>query len=289
MTHTTRPEILRGFAVINAAVDAARDAFRADLTAAYAFGSLTHGGYDPLVSDIDLLFVLRGDLTAATRATLDYVEDVVAEACPDLGRRLAVFWTSEALLPERAVSGAYPPADLSTGFLPPLDRLDLLQNGKLLVGRDVRDEVPRPTTDELIVAGAEFALSYLRGERLLRFLDQPDLLVCQGPLEVTKTILFPIRFLYTLRTGCIGANYEAADHFTGFTDNAAQRTLAYAAIEWRRAGLPDAADAVPLLHGALRALYIEMVEAYAAVVADLDAQELEAELRAWGRELRGHS
>lgn len=283
--HTTQPEIDRGFEVLDAAVAAAQQEFGDDLTAAYAFGSLTHGGYDPLVSDIDILFVLRTALTDATRVALDLIEAEVARACPELGSRLAVFWTSEALLPRRTVSGAYPPPDLLLGFLPPLDRLDLLQNGKLLAGRDIRSQVPEPTTDELVIAGAEFALSYLRGPELLHALTHPDELATEDVLTVTKTVLFPVRFLYTLRSGRIGANYAAAEHYVQETEDPARSELVTAAIVWRRSGLPSAATTAATLGRALRQIYVEMIEAYADAAAAIGDDGIERDLRAWAGEL----
>ena len=45
-----------------------------------------------------------------------------------------------------------------------VDRLDLLENGRLLTGSDdARHGLPRPNASELLVAGAEFALDYLAG------------------------------------------------------------------------------------------------------------------------------
>jgi len=50
------------------------------------------------------------------------------------------------------------------GRFPPLDRLDLLEYGRLLTGQDPRSAVARPDHAELLVAGAaEFALGYLGG------------------------------------------------------------------------------------------------------------------------------
>jgi hypothetical protein len=45
----------------------------------------------------------------------------------------------------------------------PLDRLDLLDHGRLLIGEDARSVVARPELAELLVAGAEFALGHLSG------------------------------------------------------------------------------------------------------------------------------
>jgi hypothetical protein len=51
------------------------------------------------------------------------------------------------------------------GRFPALDRLDLLENGRLLLGNDARGGLSRPSADELIIDGAEFALDHLAGWR----------------------------------------------------------------------------------------------------------------------------
>jgi hypothetical protein len=49
------------------------------------------------------------------------------------------------------------------GRFPSLDRLDLLDHGRLLIGEDAGSVVARPELTELLVAGAEFTLGQLSG------------------------------------------------------------------------------------------------------------------------------
>ena len=49
----------RGEAVLAQALAAYRAALGSRLVAAYALGSLAHGGFSPLVSDVDLGLILR--------------------------------------------------------------------------------------------------------------------------------------------------------------------------------------------------------------------------------------
>jgi predicted nucleotidyltransferase len=51
-------EVTQGQAVLAEAVSAYRQALGERLVAAYALGSLAHGGFSPLVSDVDLCVVL---------------------------------------------------------------------------------------------------------------------------------------------------------------------------------------------------------------------------------------
>src|SRR5207244_6972482 len=143
-----------------------------------------------------------------------------------LDQRLSVFWGTPATLQGQRRGGRFPP----------LDRLDLLEYGRLLTGTDARSAVARPDRTELLVAGAEFALGYLSGDarlpdRLRRrplFRSQADdvlteirtpaRLVSAGPRRVTKIVLFPVRFLFTARTGQVGTNTLPARHYLASPD-----------------------------------------------------------------------
>jgi hypothetical protein len=70
-----------------------------------------------------------------------------------LCQRLSVFWGTPSTLRGEQEGGRFPP----------LDRLDLIENGGLLLGSDARGGLTRPSAGELIVSGAEFALEFLAG------------------------------------------------------------------------------------------------------------------------------
>src|SRR5207237_1540469 len=79
------------------------------------------------------------------------VADAVKAAGSVLHKRLSVFWGTPAMLRGEMVGGRFPP----------LDRLDLLENGRLLAGEEVRAGLAAPDRDELLVAGAECALDFV--------------------------------------------------------------------------------------------------------------------------------
>jgi len=145
----------RGEAVLARAVAAYRAALGSRLVAGYALGSLAHGGFSPLVSDVDLGLILHDPLRANDRLTIRKVARSVRAGGSALDERLSVFWGTPATLQGPGRGGRFPP----------LDRLDLLEYGRLLTGPDVRSAVARPDRTELLVAGAEFALGYLGGVR----------------------------------------------------------------------------------------------------------------------------
>ena len=197
------------------AVLAYKAALGSRLVAAYRLGSLAHGGFSQLVSDVDLGLVLQDPLKPTDRLAIRNVARSVKAGGSALDERLSVFWgTSSTLCGQR-----------SGGRFPPLDRLDLIDHGRLITGDDARCSMARPDQMELLVAGAEFALGYLGRARKLpdrlrdwrrqsdSTLDEirtPALLVSGGPRRLTKVVLFPVRFLFTAKTGQVGSNSDAA-------------------------------------------------------------------------------
>src|SRR6266540_1979682 len=126
-----------------------RTRFADRFVAAYVLGSLAHGGYAPAVSDIDLAVILTG---ADGRDG-----DTVADAHQALGqggalyRKLSVFWASLPALRRGHDDGRFPA----------IDRLDLAEHGRLLLGDEVAGQVAVPTADELLVDSAQFAVKVL--------------------------------------------------------------------------------------------------------------------------------
>jgi hypothetical protein len=236
------------------------------LLAAYALGSLAHGGFSPLVSDVDLGLVLEGPLTPADAeraAALGQGLDV------PLADRLSVFWGSRTTLE----------GDESTGRFPPLDRLDLIRYGRLLFGRDVRAGLPIPTHRDLVVKGAMAGLGLIGRPAYREALAAPASLLSAGPKPLTKSILFPVRFMYTARTGEIGRNHDAANHFAA-AEPGSMGELAAAALRWRDEP-PAASDttAAELLNAGLRPIYELFVRDHAERMDAYELPGLAADLR----------
>jgi hypothetical protein len=256
-----------GEIVLARAVSAYQAALGSRLIAAYALGSLAHGGFSPLVSDVDLGLILDDPLRAKDGATIRGVARSVKAGGSALDQRLSVFWGTPVTVQGQRRGGRFPP----------LDRLDLIEYGRLLTGRDVRAVVARPDETELLVAGAEFALGYLgakgaglpdrlRGWVRLRRQDgsalneirAPSRLVARGPRRVTKIVLFPVRFLFTAETGRVGTNTLAAEHYLA-SDYAPAARLVTAALAWRRERPVDH-EATELLSRELVPLYVQYLD-----------------------------
>jgi hypothetical protein len=227
-----------GWAVLREAVERAGRALDGRLVAAYAVGSLTHGGFAPDVSDVDGVVVVdRCDAEVA-----EVVRGIGVDG--DLGARLSLFWG------DWATFGAPP----DTARLPPIVRLDLLRHGVALHGAPPPPGLPEPTAAELLDESAAFA-----ADRLASVPDAATL-VAAGRRPLTKTVLFPVRFLATACAGLAGSNDEAVGWYVGA--GRPHAALAAAALRWRTepVGDPDAATRLVAAH--LPGLYAEAIEAY---------------------------
>jgi hypothetical protein len=233
--------------VLRSAIAEVREALGDRVVAAYALGSLVHGGFAPDVSDIDGLVIL------------DRVDDAAAAAIGAVvGRwraeRVSLFWGDWATF-------ADPP---EASRLPPIVRRDLLDHGVAVLGDPPPAGLARPTHDDLIRETAEFAAGWLARDGV----PDPETLLAAGRRETTKMVLFPVRFLATIHAGLAGSNDEAVAWYT--TNNGAHAPLASAALRWRTAEIDD-----PALLADLPALYAEALAAlrtHPAVPGDVRAR-----------------
>jgi hypothetical protein len=194
-----------------------------------------------------VLVVDRCDAEAV--ATIAAVVEGVREQ-GGLAERLSLFWG------DWATFGAPPPE----ARLPPIVRLDLLDDGVAVHGPPVPDGLPRPTPDDVVRESAAFAAQWLERDGI----PAPAALLAGGRRHTTKMVLFPVRFLATTCAGLSGSNDEAVAWYVGAGRPHAQ--LAAAALRWRT----EAIDA-PALLDALPALYAEALDALRAHPAVDDA------------------
>jgi hypothetical protein len=294
---TDRPGPADAEAVLARAVAAYQAALGRRLLAGYALGSLAHGGFSPLVSDVDLGLILAGPLRAADRLTVGRVARRLRAGGSELDRRLSVFWGTPATLRGAARGGRFPP----------LDRLDLLEHGRLLAGADARGGMARPDQAELLIAGAEFAVGFLGGQigwrarlspwsglsprtrlrhrddTVLAQLRDPRQLVASGPRQLTKVVLFPARFLFTAATGRVGTNALAAEHYLAARPAPAADLVA-AALAWRSEP-PEPAAATALLDRELIPLYLQFLDDHMARLRAAGCPRLAARMGRWRRRL----
>jgi hypothetical protein len=262
--------------ILGATVDLAQQMWRDRLLAAYALGSLAHGGFRPLVSDVDIGLILADPLLDADALRMKELNGVIKATGRPFSDRLSIFWGSVASLCGRFAGGRFPP----------LDRLDLQKFGRLVRGRDVRGTLPSPTREELVVAGAEFALWRLDREDVIALLKDPRALLQTDPKTLTKLILYPVRFTFTARTGEVGRNDAAVEHWCSAAEGASSQ-LARLALTWRDASPnPSDTNAIGALAAGLLPLYGEFLEDHEARLRDYDRPDLADAFRRWAQKLQ---
>ena len=282
-------------AIFTEAVDAYRAALGDRLVAAYALGSLAHGGFSALVSDVDLGLILADPVQWQDGDTIEAIAETQKSAGSVLAERLSVFWGTPATLRGECEGGRFPP----------LDRLDLIENGRLLAGVEARSGLARPTADELLINGAEFALEFLAGVRggststaarlgsmhpatqgAIEEIRVPSLLLAHGVRRVTKLVLFPVRFMFTAATGRVGTNDEAVGWYLAAVD-ARSKSLVRDALAWRAAAPEDRSAATRLLREQLVPLYLRYIDDYIDRLAAAGEPELVRGFEQWRDRLTG--
>lgn len=234
-------------------LNASRQPLEATLVGVCFDGSIALGDFDPSRSDVDLVVVTRGPLSAQAASELASIHRRVARAQPEWGEEIEVVYISEAGLHpgavdqgvshfyvERGSGGALQSGPLDPGWLVHLRVISRFGIG--IVGRSIRAMVS-PVSDDALRQLARF-----RAERWLpTYCGDPASL--SRPGERAYVILTACRMLYTLRTGSVVSKMEAARWTRRLVDNSLASVI-NTAMQWRKddhemAGTPE--DAVRLL------------------------------------------
>jgi hypothetical protein len=254
--------------VLRDVVRIASDSLGERLIAAYAMGSLAHGGFSPSVSDVDVGLILTDPIQESDADALVGVAENVRSIGSPLHGRVSVFWGTTESFAGRATGGRFPP----------LDRLCLLEHGRLLKGNDVRSGLTPPDQTELLIAGARFALELLADD-VVACARQPDRLVEGGIRWTTKLVLFPARFVLTAQTGREGTNEAAVQYYSGLS-GAPGAALVRAAFDWRT-NPPTIEHAFATLADDFVPLYDYYLTDYTARLESIGESELAAAFGDW--------
>lgn len=262
------PSGVDGEDVLRDVVRVAADALGDRLVAGYALGSLAHGGFSPLVSDVDVALILADPAQPDDPELVRRVGDEVRGLGSVLHSRVSIFWGTPGFLRDGTGEGRFPP----------LDRLCLFEHGRLLTGTDVRGDLQPPGRSELVVAGAQFALNML-ADNVVAAAANPAGLLGNGVRATTKMILFPVRFLFTSDTGREGTNDAAVQHYSAQHRGPAAE-LVDAAFGWRTK--PPADDAAgALLQAGFVPLYVDYLDDHVHRLQSLGEAELADQFRQW--------
>ncbi len=157
----------------------------------YKLGSLAHGGFSDVYSDIDVGVLLD---CAEPPARMTDAITAAKELHLDYGSKLSIFWGNP---------------DFAWGRLPVIDRLDLLDHGVPLL-HDHKPAFDRPAAAEVHPA--------LRDSFERSYKSRLPQIVSLGRLEshhrkpYIRTLLYPARFIYTWDQLAVDSNDRAVDY-----------------------------------------------------------------------------
>ena len=238
--------------------------------AIYLMGSLARGGFSLLASDIDIGVVVDTKMDSMGEV-IERIRLQIVEGHPSIRNNLSIFWGSI-----RSINGV-----IDGGRYPPFDRLDLIHHGQLLFGVDVRSQLIPPSQRELEKHSALFALDYLASDIRMSEFKQLTRMAQQGVVHVTKTILFPARFIYLAQTGNIAGNNVSTEYYLeSFSGPDAK--LVSQGYEWRLKGLPQNLKVVcRYLDEGLIVLYVNFIDIYVPRMECYGELEIAGNLGLW--------
>src|SRR6185295_2199469 len=128
--------------LLDGLISLARERFPRRLQGVYLLGSLAHGGLSPRLSDVDACTILADPQEEGDGPALVEISGELAERFPRFGPKLSLFWATEAILESRACGGR----------IGTIEAADLIQNGQLLWGDDLRGRLRPASREELVAA-----------------------------------------------------------------------------------------------------------------------------------------
>jgi hypothetical protein len=237
----------------------------------YLMGSLARGAFSEVASDIDIGLILRGTLQENDISIIEEIQANAVANSPQINNNVSIFWGNI-----ESINGV-----TDDGRYPPFDRLDLIDHALLISGVEVRDQIIKPTKEELIIASAEFSIDYLgSNERINEFLNC-ELITNKGVVYVSKTVLFPARFIYLAKTGEIAGNDVSYQYYIdNFSGSDAE--LVYSGYQWRLGSLSEDLDEVTkTISNGLIKLYHNFIDIYVEKMELYGQIELKSNLIQW--------
>ena len=163
----------------------------ASLVEAYALGSLAHGGFSDIYSDIDVGLLLD---CAAPPADMPALLVEAKSLDPELGKKLSVFWGNP---------------EYDWGRLPVIDRLDLLDHGMALLD-GIRPAFRRPSADE--VHREQLQSIEKSWKPRLPELSRLTALEPKDRKPYIRAVLYAARLIYTWDKLAVASNDRAVEY-----------------------------------------------------------------------------
>ena len=209
-----------------------------DLVGVYLFGSVATGDFEPGVSDVDTVAVLRDEPSESQLVAIEHLHREVDDEMPSWEDRVEVVYVSiQALTNFRTdssnaarISPGEPFHEIRVDRRWLIDWYQLREVGQVLYGPPVTTLVPLITNAEYVEAVRQLILGW------------PDPEVGESEGSLAYAIITLCRGLRTVRTGILVSKREAARWGCSVLPNHAR--LIRDAIDWRERAriLPQIAD-----------------------------------------------
>lgn len=171
-----------------------RSQLGSSLVEAYKIGSLAHGGFSQIYSDIDIGLVLSSPNPPSN------MDRMIAEAKAlddEYGKKLSVFWGNP---------------ECGWGRLPALDRLDLLDHGVPLL-KDCQADFRRPGKDEIRQQLSQTIEGSWKPK--IQELNQLKKLDPKDRKPYIRAVLYPARLIYSWDNLAMDSNDRAVEYLRG--------------------------------------------------------------------------
>ena len=243
----------------------------AKVSGLFRIGSLAHGGYDPLVSDVDVGVLLEARLPEGSIALAKRAKDGLERRGVPLAKRYSLYVGTPEELSHSVEQTRF------TVF----DVLDLLRHGSLIHGSDARSEIDEPGFRALLLSTFKFASSYVFTDLYRRAMASLEELYREDYILFTRFILLPVRFIHTARSRGPASTAEAVESYRAeYADPSAE--VAGLALQWRKRSA-SAEEVKAIRKADVKQLYANFLAHYEKELKALGEQERLGELR----ELRG--
>src|SRR5215510_1861810 len=161
-----------------------------NLVEVYRLGSLAHGGFSNIYSDIDVGLLLN------SVGPPDRMSDLIAEAKildSDYGKKLSIFWGNP---------------EFTWGRLPMIDRIDMLDHGMPLL-HGIKPTFRRPSKDE--IHNEQLQSIERSWKSRLPQLNSLTRLEPKDRKPYIRAILYAARLIYTWDNLVVGSNDRAVE------------------------------------------------------------------------------
>ncbi len=241
---------------------------REKVLAIFQLGSLAHGGYDPLVSDIDVALLLKNPETGGSIALSEKVkQEIMAKGVRHADRYSLFIGTVDEL--NNAIG--------KTRFTI-FDVLDLLHHGRCIFGDESsRKLIVEPDFKSLVVNTFNFTKSYVFASLFKRGFEDLIGLYSQDYILFSKFLLLPPRCIYTLEKRSPASTNEAVAYYCSqYHDPSSQ--IVEKALAWRRKR-PSYQEVSAIPKTSIRLIYENFFQRYEKTLESFAENTLVAEIK----------